>query len=203
MKRKPLSQPKAMIIVAVVAGVFSLLAAAIAAKGVWGPDLPASIPTLTPKPTVVGTPLMGEDISVGGVVGETISANNITVVVDEVTAYSENALTTGYVLVVVKARISNGSCYYIISPFIKLIDDFSNEYVDWGAALAGNFQLPALSSVPNGKSAAGILVYQVPEPALANKLRLSINLSDGICSEPPTRLVVFFNDVIIPATPTP
>ena len=200
MSRKPLSQSKATVIAAVVTGMFGLVAALIAT--INSLSFPSTIPTITPKPTVVGTPLMGHDVAVGGKIGQTISANNITLVVDEVNAYSQKAFAPEYALVVVKVRIFNGSCYFVNSLNTKLVDDFSNEYADWGAGFTNDFQMPALPSVANGMSAAGILAFQVPNPALANKLRLSIKLENGPCSEPPTRLVVFFDDVIFPISTT-
>jgi hypothetical protein len=183
------------LIIAVIGGIFLLFQPSPQQTVIV--DLPETIPTVTPKPTVVGTPIMGADLAVGGKVGETIVANNVKMAVDKVTAYSQTSegypLSNGYVWVVVELRVFNGSNNYITIFDFRLVDDFSNEYVTWGGY--GN-KLPALPNISIGQSGAGVISFQVPEPALAQKLRLSLKLESGSRSDLSTLLIVFFDDVL-------
>ena len=148
------------------------------------------MPSATPKPTVVGTPLIGADIAAGGKVGFVVVANNISAIVDEVRAYQSNpegfSAGEGYAFVVVKMRINNGSEWPIIGRSqLILIDDYSNQYSAWGVS---GFDLPEIPVLKPGESASGAEVYKVPIPALTNALRLRLEASSQS-----TRIEIFFD----------
>ncbi|MBI3174939.1 MAG: DUF4352 domain-containing protein [Chloroflexi bacterium] len=138
-------------------------------------QLPSVIPSLTPKPTVVGTPVdFGEyEISARGQVGFTVIAGNITLVIDEVNAYRKTnhgfPPREGYIFVVVKIRIVNGSHHYMDSLQTVIADDLGNRYAP--KIMAVDFGLPELPALLYGDSGAGAIVYEIPEVALRNNLR--------------------------------
>jgi len=169
---KKLTPAQSTVIAAIITGVFGVIVAMLA----WqkNPRLPSAIPSLTPQPTVVGTPVeLGTDISVRGQIGFTVSAGNIILVIDEVNAYRQTLYgrpaRTGYVFIVVKLRISNGSHHFINSLYTTVADDLGNRYAPKITAV--EFDLPELPSLQNGDSGAGAIVYELPEVALSNNLR--------------------------------
>lgn len=197
MKRKTLNPSTTIIIAAIVTGIFGLINI-FANLGDQEKGWPEVIPSITPKPTVVGTPKMSAEHAASGKIGEIIFANDIKIVVDEVHAYPKSyhssAFFPGYAFVVVKLQISNGSTFYVAPQHIRLVDIVSNEYASW-SVMSDLFDLPALPGISIGQSGSGALVFQVPEPALSQSLRLSLRLG-GNAFEADTLLVVFFDDVI-------
>lgn len=185
MSQKSLRRSKSLVLATLIIGALPLVASIV---------IVFNLPVATQA--VVGTPIIGADVAVAGKVHETTSAHNVTVVVDDVKAYSPGYIS-GYTFVIVNAKISNDSCYLITTDNIRLVDDFSNAYADWGT-LAANFQLARLPDViSRGQAGMGALVFQVPEPALNNKLRLTVELKPNVCTTLSTRLVIFFDDVIL------
>jgi len=189
---------QATIIAAVITGVFGILIFMISPifKSDPSGSLPAGVPTTTPKPTVVGTPIIGADIAAGGGIGFTVVANNITLVVDDVKAYRKSisgmSAGQGYVFVISKVRVSNASTFLLSAFDFYLLDDFSNQYVDWGV-YASDFNLVALSSpIIYGRSGAGVLIFRVPEAALMTNLTLRLDPKPSpVKNEPSTRLEIF------------
>lgn len=163
------------------------------------PSLPESLPTITPKPTVIGTPISGADIAAGGNIGFTLIAHGISLVVDNVKAY-KNTLHgrpnyPGYVFVVVSVRYANASPRYFTTSDFKLIDDFDNKYENW--SIAEEFDSIAMSGVIEpGMSGGGNLVYNVPEAALANSLRLRLEPVLYEFDQPSVRMEVFFTGTL-------
>ena len=103
-----------------------------------------------------------------------MEANNISFVVDEITAYSRTRsgvqAANGYVFVVVKMRIVNNN--RIVSLYgddIILVDGHNNQYTQ---QFTVGFDLPEIQWVEPGQSVSGALVYNLPTPALNNSLKI-------------------------------
>jgi hypothetical protein len=158
----------------------------------WPSPLPTGLPSPTPKPTVIGTPIIGANIAVGGKVGSMVMANAVSLIVDEVKAYSTDLSgfpeRGDYALVVVKFRVANESQATLSGYTIRLVDDYSNEYVTWSIFDFGVPEFPVL--VEPGISAAGALVYRVPRAALTNSLRLRLDVQ-----QIDTRIEIFFDSI--------
>lgn len=165
------------------------------------PSTPTAASTATPLPTVVGTAIPGPGMAVGGEIGHGVTANGISIVVDDVLAYDPDLLEEpwyvqeGYALVVVRMWVGNKSTFPVRAGHFVLVDDLSNQYAQWGAYN----DLPSIETVEPGQSVSGALTFKVPEPALDNALRLRC--------EPPgedTRIEIYFGtDGLEYRIPTP
>lgn len=187
----------AVVLLLVIAGGILLVIVMRLVKPAESPlPLFANLPNPTPRPTVIGTPILGADIASSGNIGFTIMANGISLVVDDVKVYRTtpdgHLADMGYVFVIVTVRTTNASEFLFTSSALVLVDKFSNEYREWGS-FVDLFELPGLPSIiESGQSGTGALVYNVPEAALAQELRLRLEPEQISINVPSVRLEVFF-----------
>jgi hypothetical protein len=155
---------------------------------VWRDALPP-----LPEPTVFGTPNYGLGLGAKGPIGFQVVANNISLVVDEVKAYKKtsNGLSApeGYAFVIVKAGTVNQSRYTISELNFSLVDDQDNRYV-WQAGSIEKFGLSPFSFAEDKKKGSGTLLFEVPLPAIANKLRLRLQPDLSFAGDLPPRLEI-------------
>jgi len=164
------------------------------------PALPAGLPTVTPIPTVIGTPILGSNLGSSGPIGFSVTANEVTVLIDEVSAYRYNlsgwSAKDGYAFVIVKARIVNNSSYYIRYEELQLVDDSDNRYLPQ-LLLFEQFGLPGFPYGLNPiETASGALIYEVPVPAL-NNLRFRLDPRDSLLDEPRILLEIQVGELFV------